>query len=119
MADHTRIKIMHTIITIIIIYFLIIGYFKLKYPFWLRQPVFHYHNLYYWIKPPGIINEDLPEKNKFYDETIQFYNYDIISTEKKELFADFIRNNYMPYNYEKYCASNECIFDNFESHNDK
>ena len=119
MADHARIKIMHTIITIIIIYFLITGYFKLKYPFWSRQPVFHYHNLYYWIKPPGIINEDLPEKNKFYDETIQFYNYDIISTEKKELFANFIRNNYMPNNYEKYGASNESIFDNFESHNDK
>ena len=119
MVDHTRIKIMHTIVIIVIIYFLIIGFFKLKYPFWSRQPVFHLHNLYYWLKPPGIINEDLPEKNKFYDETIQFYNYNILSTKKKELFADFIRNNYMPDNNEKYSASNECIFDNFEAHADK
>lgn len=119
MVDHLRVKILKTFITIIIIYLLLTGYFKLRYPFWSRQPVFHLHNLFYWVNPPGIINEDLPEKNRFYDETIDFYNYDIITAEKKELFGDFIRNNYMPDSYEKYCAKNECIFDNFESHNNK
>ena len=119
MVDHTRIKIMHTIIIIIVIYFLIMGYFKLKYPFWSRQPVFHYHNLNYWINPPGIINEDLPEKNKFFDEEIQFYNFNTLNTEKKELFSNFIRNNFMPQNYEKYNATDDNIFDNFESHNHK
>jgi hypothetical protein len=119
MVDHLRVKILKTFITFIIIYLLLTGYFKLRYPFWSRQPVFHLHNLFYWIRPPGIINEDLPEKNRFYDETIDFYNYDMITTEKKELFGDFIRNNYLPDSYEKYSATNECIYDNFESHNNK
>jgi hypothetical protein len=117
MVDY--IKILYTITIIIVSYVLVIGYFKLKFPFWSRQPVFHFHNLYYWIKPPGIINENLPEKNKFYDAQIEFYNYNTITTEKKALFTEFIRNNFMPHKCEKYDATHEAIIDNFKSHNDK
>ncbi len=113
------VKIIQTIIIIIIIIFLLIGYFKLKYPFWSRQPVFHLHNLMYWVNPPGIINDSLPEKDKFYDSSIEFYNYESLPTEKKTFFTNFIRKNYMPENYEKYCATNDNILDNFEAHNDK
>ena len=51
---------MYLIIVAIIVILVII--YKLKFPFWSRQPVFHYHNLIYWIFPPGIINHDKPEK---------------------------------------------------------
>ena len=47
MVDHLRVKILKTFITFIIIYLLLTGYFKLRYPFWSRQPVFHLHNLFY------------------------------------------------------------------------
>ena len=57
------IKLFLNVITIIcIILFLSMAYFKLKYPFWSRQPVFHYHKLNYWIFPPGIIQEELTRK---------------------------------------------------------
>lgn len=115
MVDHIRIKIVYTITAIIIIYFLLIGYFKLKYPFWSRQPVFHFYNLLYWAKPPGIIDEQLPEKTKLYDEQIEFFNTNTISTEKKELICNFIKK-YFDKNYN---SNTKQILDNFEAHNDK
>ena len=36
-------NILNIIVIIGIIIFLSIGFFKLKYPFWSRQPVFHFH----------------------------------------------------------------------------
>ena len=41
------------------------GYIRVKFGFWALQPVFHVYNLTYLIWPPGIINHDLPEKNKY------------------------------------------------------
>ena len=43
-------------------YLLLIAIYKLKFPFWSRQPVFHFHNLKYWLFPPGIIQHGKPEK---------------------------------------------------------
>ena len=115
MVDHIRIKIVYAITTIIVIYFLLIGYFKLKYPFWSRQPVFHFYNLLYWAKPPGIINEQLPEKTKLYDEGIDFFNTNAMTTEKKELLCSFIKKCFA----KNYSANTKQILDNFDMHNDK
>ena len=107
------------IIIIGIIIFLCIGFFKLKYPFWSRQPVFHYHKLNYWLFPPGIIQESLPEKNKFYDYDIEFYNMNNVPTEKKTLFTNFIREHFLPNYSEFYTPDDDAIMDNFLHHNDK
>ena len=58
------------IITIVSLRILYILYFKFKYRFWSRQPVFHTYNLWYWICPPGIIEHVVPKIDKFYDNTI-------------------------------------------------
>ena len=58
------------IITIVSLRILYIIYFKFKYRFWSRQPVFHTYNLWYWICPPGIIEHVVPKIDKFYDNTI-------------------------------------------------
>ena len=50
------------ILTLILIVFYV--YYKLKYKFWSRQPVFHIHNLKYWIFPPGFIQKEMPKKEK-------------------------------------------------------
>lgn len=112
-------NILNILVILGIIIFLCIGYFKLKYPFWSRQPVFHYHKLNYWLFPPGIIQEALPEKNKFYDYDVEFYNMNNIPTEKKDLFFEFIKNNFLPNHYEHYNPTNDAIIDNFIHHNDK
>ena len=61
---------MYKLIIIISIILLIIAIYKIKFPFWSKQPVFHFHNLKYWIIPPGIIQHENQEKNKFYDAKI-------------------------------------------------
>jgi hypothetical protein len=91
----------------------------LKYPFWSRQPVFHYHNLKLWLSSPKVIQEDLPEKNKFYDYDIEFYNIEDITTEKKELFTSFIKQQFLPHVYENYNPTHSGIMDNLINHNGK
>jgi len=51
-------------------------YKKIKYKFWANQPIFHAHNLYYWIYKQGIINNELPKTNRY----CNFYN--ILVTEE-------------------------------------
>ncbi len=66
--------------------------YKLKYPFWSRQPVFHYHNLKYWLFPPGIIQHNNPIKNKFYNSEIYFAQYENITAQKKKTICIFYSN---------------------------
>ena len=49
-----------SIILIVIFYLGFTAYLKYKLKFWLTQPVFHMYNLWYWIKPPGVIMSELP-----------------------------------------------------------
>ena len=48
------------IILIIVLYLSLTAYIKYKLKFWITQPVFHIYNIWYWIRPPGIILPDLP-----------------------------------------------------------
>ena len=117
--DKLRFFILRIIQCILIIYFGLIGYVKLKNPFWSRQPIFHFYNLYYWIKPNQIIEEDLIKIDKFYDDDIYFEEFEKISTEKKDMFIDFIKNNYLTDEKEKYTPTKESITDIFTGHNEK
>ena len=65
------------ILIIVTIILLVIAIYKIKYKFWSRQPVFHYHNLWYWLVPPGIIQHAKPKKDIFYDSKIYFDNYGV------------------------------------------
>ena len=69
---------------LIILYLLFTAYFKIKYRFWSIQPVFHFHNIGYWINPPGVINEKKYEKHKkFYNPLVTFKSYhELNKTEK-------------------------------------
>ena len=70
-------------------------FIKIKYKFWAYQPVFHYYDLWYWIYQKGIINNDLPEPNKF----CNFFNVntkeyaDLDKNSIKEII-EFIREHY-------------------------
>ena len=110
---------LYYVIIFIVILTILVAYFKLKYPFWSKQPVFHFHNLYYWILPPGIIQQNKPEKNKYYDKTIFFYQFFKVPTQKKALVEFFIKNNYMPHKHELYKPPKNGVIDYFKSHNDK
>lgn len=107
------------ILLVITIILLIIVIYKLKYPFWSKQPVFHYHNIKYWLIPPGIIQHSQPEKNKYYDSKIYFDTYENILTQKKALFANFIKKHYLPHKAERYYPPKMGVLNFFKHHNKK
>lgn len=117
--DKTRKIISKIVLTIIIFYLCLVGYIKLTFPFWSRQPAFHFYNLYYWVKPNQVIEKEIPENARFFDETIKFDEFKNLSDPMKDLFVEFIKNNYMPYEREKYTPTRESITDIFEKHHKK
>ena len=117
--DKTRLIILRIVMTIIIFYLCLVGYIKLSFPFWSRQPTFHFYNLYYWIKPNQIIEKQIPDNGRFFDETIEFYEFKNLSESEINLFIEFIKYNYMPHENEKYEPTRESIIDNFEKHHNK
>lgn len=109
---------------IIIIYLIIYAYIKTTYKFWAYQPVFHVYNIFYWFFPPGIIDPNLPEKNKFtntnniitthdmddtnYDESLKLIQNHFFK-QKKSQFNPLI-NNFKPYFIGHY---DKCFFSSY------
>ena len=88
----TLIIIIAVILSIPIIYIL---WFKFKHPFWSKQPVFNYYNLYYWMVPATIIENDLPEVNKFYNiRNIVFKTVSLITEVEINEAIDLLQNHY-------------------------
>lgn len=104
------------ILCVIVIIVLLIMVYKIKYKFWSRQPVFHYHNLWYWLFPPGIIQHSKPSKDKFYDRKLYFNDYFSTPTKKKALFAHFIKSHYLPHKYELYSPPRNGVLNYFKNH---
>ena len=105
-----------TLFIILIIY----GYIRVKYGFWILQPVFHVYNLGYMLNPPGIIQHNLPEKNKYTNfkdiETIIFTG--LTSIQKTRLF-NLIKYNYLQNKDNIFSPNSENILPYFIGHNSK
>tara|TARA_B000000557_G_scaffold167948_1_gene136476 strand:+ start:300 stop:1394 length:1095 start_codon:yes stop_codon:yes gene_type:complete len=91
-------------------------YYKLRYRFWSIQPVFHIHNLRYWIKPIGIINKEKFKITKFYDYSIKTYKYNDIPNDKRAMMVAFIKSNFLPNKHEKYDPTTNGIVNYYECH---
>ena len=105
------------IIVCIIICFI---YIRLKYKFWVLQPVFHFYDIYYWFINVGIIRKELPEKNRYVNlkkiKTTTFENLDETTLKKLVLL---IRLNYLRNNENKFDPKKENIIPYFKGHNTK
>lgn len=103
-----------------LIIFIIYIYIRVKYGFWVVQPVFHVYDFIYMLKPPGIINHDLPEKNKYTNfkniDTIMFQE---VSELKLTRFVNFIRSNYLQNKENIFSPKSENIIPYFKGHNVK
>ena len=84
---------------VIIIILLTLAFFKLKQPFWSRQPVFHLYNLSYWFLSSGIIQrENVSTNSRFYDNSI-FHNKVSSKNEgNKQKIVSFIKDNFVSIN---------------------
>lgn len=80
----------------ILIIFLIYIYIRLKYGFWVMQPVFHVYDYSYMFNPPGIIQHSLPEKNKYTNfKDIDTIVFSQLTTIQKTRFTNLIKTNYL------------------------
>ena len=108
--------IQYLIIILIILYVIFTIYFKIKNQFWSRQPVFHFHNIFYWFFPPGIIQHSLPILNKFYNTGILFDKYANANETKKNDMFNLIRYHYLQKKNLQYHPTQNAIFPYFENH---
>ena len=108
----------YILLGIVIFYLLFVVYCKVRYRFWSVQPVFHLHNLYYWLFPPGIIQHELPPVTKFFDPNVKFYFWTALSDENKNKFYCLNKQFYLQDNNISYKPTEESIFSYFEGHDD-
>ena len=103
-----------------LIVFTIYIYIRLKYGFWVMQPVFHVYDFGYMFNPPGIIQCSLPEKNKYTNfkdiETIVFSE---LTSIQKTRFINLIKLNYLQNKDNIFSPQSENILSYFNGHNDK
>jgi hypothetical protein len=104
----------------LLIVFVIYIYIRLKYGFWVLQPVFHIYDFSYMINPPGIIDHSLPIKNKYTNfkdiDTIIFSN---LTSIQKQRFINLIKLNYLQNKDNIFSPQLENIIPYFIGHNDK
>ena len=81
---------------IILILIVIFAYIRIKFGFWSIQPVFHIYDIYYMIWPPGIINHELPNINKYTNlKNIKMHTINELSELKINKTINFIKRNYL------------------------
>ena len=79
----------------IIFILLLVLWIRWKHRFWLVQPVFHTYNLYYWLFPPGIIDQRLPRANKYFDSTHGFSEFKALEQYEVDNAIDLIKGHYL------------------------
>lgn len=103
-----------------LIILLVYGYIRLKFGFWALQPVFHIYDIGYMIKAPGIINEEMPQKNKYTNfkniDTILFGNLTLVQIQR---FVNLIKANYLQDKDNVFNPQEENILPYLRGHNDK
>ncbi len=110
----------YTLFFIVLSILLIYIYIRLKFGFWALQPVFHVYNIKYMINPPGIINDYLPEKNKYTNfKNIDTTIYTELTQIQKQRLTNLIRANYLRKGDNTFLPTLENIAPYFTGHNDK
>jgi ribosomal protein S18 acetylase RimI-like enzyme len=103
-----------------IIFIIIYSYIKIKYGFWVMQPVFHIYDIGYMLNAPGIIHDTLPEKNKYTNfKNIDTIVFSDISNLQMQRFVNLIRGNYLQNKDNIFTPQRENIISYLSGHNDK
>jgi hypothetical protein len=115
---------LYIITCIICVYVLFLMYMKIKYPFWSKQPVFHFHKLHYFLKNDNYIFNNPSQMNayKYLDypniKIIPFKHDDCYKTNKYliESYFSLIRKHYLREKHSIFNPTNEylknCLINN-------
>ena len=110
--------VLYILLIIIIIIICIAAYIKVRFRFWSIQPVFHIYDFRYYLFPPGIIDQELPEKNKYCNfSNIETVKYENVSEFRMAQFVKFIRSNYLQNKENRYMPKKNNVMPYFEGHN--
>jgi len=105
---------------LILIIFIIYIYIRIKYGFWVIQPVFHVYDFGYMIKSPGIIDISLPIKNKYTNfKDIDTIIFSGLTSIQKQRFFNLIKTDYLQNKDNIFSPKEENIIPYFIGHNDK
>jgi hypothetical protein len=105
------------IVLLAIVFFI---YIRIKFRFWALQPVFHFYDLYYWIANIGIIQEELPSKNRYTNfKNIKTISYDILSEKNIKDFIWLVQLNYLRNKDNTFTPKQNNILPYFQGHNHK
>ena len=104
----------------ILLIIIIVATIRIKYGFWVSQPVFHVYDIKYMFFPCGIICHDLPEKNKYTNfKNIATILYNDLSEIKINKFINFIKFNYLRNKDNVFIPKKENVVPYFTGHNTK
>ena len=94
-----------------------IAYVRVTCKFWVDQPVMHFYDIKYWFKANGVIDADLPEKNKFCNfKQIDTYDFVNVGNVKTDKFVSLIQNNYLQNRDNVFLPLKENILPYFANH---
>ena len=111
-----RKEVQYTISFFIIFILLLVLWIRWKHRFWLTQPVFHNYNLYYWILPPGIINQKLPKPNNYFDPLHGFTDFNRLQSYELDNALDLVKGHYLQDARVKYNPTRRALKGYFEGH---
>jgi GNAT superfamily N-acetyltransferase len=116
MLDYLSYILFFSVLIIAIIYI----YIRVKFGFWALQPVFHVYDFSYMIKAPGIIDDFLPEKNKYTNfKNVETIVFNEITPLHNHRFVNLIKKNYLQNKDNIFEPNTQNIIPYFNSHNDK
>jgi hypothetical protein len=105
------------IVILTIVFFI---YVRIKFRFWALQPVFHFYDLHYWVANIGIIQEELPSKNRYTNfKNIKTISYDILSEKNLKDFIWLIQLNYLRNKDNTFTPTQNNVVPYFKGHNHK
>lgn len=108
---------MYIIIIVLVIILFIYGYIRIKYGFWYYQPVFHAYDFWYYLFPCGIIQHELPEKNRFTNiDAIEFLSLANADESTMDKVVHFIQTNYLQNTDNKFHPEKHNIIKYFAGH---
>ena len=94
--------ILYGLLGLVVLLLIAAAYIKITMRFWSMQPVFHVYDLWYWLRPPGVIQKSLPGMNK-YTNVVNIKTFNLAAADLTPVLpiledaCAFIKAHYIPH----------------------